>query len=102
MFCAFFHAQVGAGDTSKSGGGGLDIANMLKPALARGDFQVNIQTLVLNLCTYMVVKTLCIPSLSLFWILAALRASAVMCIALLEPLKRKEKTPLVVTMTQPA
>jgi len=34
------HTLVGAGDTSKSNGGGLDIANMLKPALARGDFQV--------------------------------------------------------------
>lgn len=35
------HTVVGAGSVSKGGGGGgLDIANLLKPALARGEFQV--------------------------------------------------------------
>lgn len=34
------HTLVGAGAVGRGGGGGLDIANLLKPALARGDFQV--------------------------------------------------------------
>lgn len=33
------HTLVGAGSVSRGGGGGLDIANLLKPALARGDLQ---------------------------------------------------------------
>ncbi|KAG1678279.1 hypothetical protein FOA52_013900 [Chlamydomonas sp. UWO 241] len=31
------HTLVGAGATARSGGGGLDISNLLKPALARGE-----------------------------------------------------------------
>ncbi|KAG2487970.1 hypothetical protein HYH03_013410 [Edaphochlamys debaryana] len=34
------HTLVGAGSVGRGGGGGLDIANLLKPALARGEFQV--------------------------------------------------------------
>lgn len=34
------HTLVGAGSAGKGGGGGLDIANLVKPALARGEFQV--------------------------------------------------------------
>ncbi|GAB4819073.1 hypothetical protein N2152v2_006119 [Parachlorella kessleri] len=33
------HTLVGAGSVSRGGGGGLDIANLLKPALARGELQ---------------------------------------------------------------
>ncbi|KAG2449289.1 hypothetical protein HYH02_005446 [Chlamydomonas schloesseri] len=34
------HTLVGAGSVGRGGGGGLDIANLVKPALARGEFQV--------------------------------------------------------------
>ncbi|GFR52667.1 hypothetical protein Agub_g15261 [Astrephomene gubernaculifera] len=34
------HTLVGAGSGGRGGGGGLDIANLVKPALARGEFQV--------------------------------------------------------------
>jgi hypothetical protein len=34
------HMLVGAGSAGRGGGGGLDIANLVKPALARGEFQV--------------------------------------------------------------
>ncbi|KXZ46077.1 hypothetical protein GPECTOR_47g352 [Gonium pectorale] len=34
------HTLVGAGSVGRGGGGGLDIANLIKPALARGEFQV--------------------------------------------------------------
>lgn len=34
------HTLVGAGSVSRGGGGGLDISNLIKPALARGEFQV--------------------------------------------------------------
>lgn len=37
------HTLVGAGSVGRGGsggGGGLDISNLLKPALARGEFQV--------------------------------------------------------------
>eukprot|EP00854_Cymbomonas_tetramitiformis_P000973 gene973-1489_t len=33
------HTLVGAGSTNRSSGGGLDISNLLKPALARGELQ---------------------------------------------------------------
>eukprot|EP00959_Pyramimonas_sp_CCMP1952_P144704 3028829-Pyramimonas_sp.AAC.1 len=33
------HILVGAGTVGRGGGGGLDIANLFKPALARGDLQ---------------------------------------------------------------
>lgn len=33
------HTLVGAGSVSRGGGGGLDVANLLKPALARGELQ---------------------------------------------------------------
>lgn len=33
------HTLVGAGAVGRGGGGGLDISNLLKPALARGDLQ---------------------------------------------------------------
>ncbi len=36
------HTLVGAGSVGRGGGGGsgLDISNLIKPALARGEFQV--------------------------------------------------------------
>lgn len=38
------HTLVGSGSVGRGGsaGSGLDIANLLKPALARGDLQVNL------------------------------------------------------------
>ena len=33
------HTLVGAGSVSRGNGGGLDISNLLKPALARGELQ---------------------------------------------------------------
>lgn len=34
------HTLVGAGSVGRGGGGGMDVANLVKPALARGEFQV--------------------------------------------------------------
>ena len=41
------HTLVGSGSAGRggSGGGGLDIANLLKPPLARGELQVFLQIL---------------------------------------------------------
>lgn len=39
LFIDEIHTLVGAGSTGGSGGGSLDAANMLKPALARGEIQ---------------------------------------------------------------
>lgn len=43
------HTLVGAGSVGRGGGGGggLDISNLIKPALARGEFQVRNKKLVL-------------------------------------------------------
>ena len=42
------HTLVGSGSAGRggSGGGGLDIANLLKPPLARGELQVFLQILL--------------------------------------------------------
>jgi len=39
LFIDEIHTLVGAGSTGGAGGGSLDAANMLKPALARGEIQ---------------------------------------------------------------
>ena len=33
------HTLIGAGSVSRGNGGGLDVANLFKPALARGELQ---------------------------------------------------------------